>query len=122
MMFHRAVVRAAHNRILEDAMRAVYKAIASLRGASGDPGQVHEIHSRQLQAMEARDPDALAHALEIHFRYLETLFATFLNRSWADLFGQERRVGTRPGRRVPEQKTTGRRVPEQKSKSAATRR
>lgn len=113
MMFHRAVVRAAHNRVLEDAMRVVYRAIASLRGAAGDPSGVHEIHSRQLLAMEARDPAALAEALEIHFRYLETLFATFLNRSWEDMFGHKSPAHTSAHQQP--------RVPKRKPRAASTR-
>jgi len=87
-MFHRTVARAAHNRVLEEALHVVYKHFGPIRAAlqETEPLRVHAIHQRQLVAMQERDPDALDAALDAHFRYLETPFADALGRSWADLF------------------------------------
>jgi len=88
-MFHRTVARAAHNRVLEEALHVVYKHFGPIRAAlqETEPQLVFDIHHRQLVAMRQRDPRALARALDAHFRYLETPFAAALGRPWEDLFG-----------------------------------
>jgi GntR family transcriptional repressor for pyruvate dehydrogenase complex len=90
MMFHRAVARAAHNRVLEEALQVAYRHLAPIRDAYQESAEeaalVHQIHRRQLDAMSARDPRALDQALEFHFHFLEDRFAASVGRRWADLF------------------------------------
>jgi GntR family transcriptional regulator, transcriptional repressor for pyruvate dehydrogenase complex len=88
MMFHRAVSRASHNRVLEESLRTLYKHLAGLRELTqrSEASLVFGIHERQLLAMRSRDADALAVALDEHFRYLEERFAASLRHSWAELF------------------------------------
>jgi GntR family transcriptional repressor for pyruvate dehydrogenase complex len=88
MMFHRAVGRAAHNRLLEESQRTLYKHLAAIRGVTHETETrvVYEIHHWQLEAMKRRNPVELAVALDRHFRYLEERFARSLNRSWDELF------------------------------------
>jgi GntR family transcriptional repressor for pyruvate dehydrogenase complex len=92
MMFHRAVGRASHNRVLEEGLRTLYKHLAGLRELTQrtEATLVYEIHQRQLVAMRSRDGDELGLALDQHFRYLEERFAALLNHAWADLFADGR--------------------------------
>lgn len=94
-MFHRAVVRAAHNQTLQAAMRGAVRDLAAIRDAySGGLGQDErtlDVHTRQLAAMRSGDHSALAEVLDEHFRMLEEAFADAIGRTWVELF--------RPGRR-----------------------
>jgi GntR family transcriptional repressor for pyruvate dehydrogenase complex len=94
MMFHRAVARAAHNRVLEEALQVVYRHLAPTRDtfqeSGGDAAQVHKIHQRQLDAMRSGDDEKLRQALEFHFRFLEERFAKSLGRRRSEVFGVSR--------------------------------
>ena len=89
-MFHRAVVRAAHNFALQAAMRALARDLASLRDAySGGIEQDRrtlDVHRRQLQAMRSGDHEALDGVLDEHFSMLEEAFAPGLGRSRDSVF------------------------------------
>lgn len=89
--FHRAQVRACHNRVLQVAMSGVGRSLAPVRDAyRGDPEQDErtlEIHRRQLDALRLRDADALDAVLDEHFRQLEEAFAAAVGASWEELFG-----------------------------------
>jgi GntR family transcriptional repressor for pyruvate dehydrogenase complex len=91
MMFHRAVARAAHNRVLDEALSVVYRHLAPVRDAYQESAEeaalVHRIHRRQLDAMKARDTAALDKALDFHFRFLEDRLAISHSVTWAQLFG-----------------------------------
>jgi GntR family transcriptional regulator, transcriptional repressor for pyruvate dehydrogenase complex len=99
-MFHRAVIRASHNRSLQRAMRNLESGLAPIRdtyeGGRENDEQALAIHERQLDARR-RDLGALAGILDEHFRVLEEDFAGALHRKWEDLFGdvseQTRRLG-----------------------------
>jgi GntR family transcriptional repressor for pyruvate dehydrogenase complex len=90
-MFHRAVIRACHNRTLQTAMRNVESELAPIRdsyvGGKARDAETLDIHERQLQAMRDRDQTALAYVLDEHFRILEEEFAVALRRGWEGLFG-----------------------------------
>lgn len=90
-MFHSRIARAAHNRLLADAMRMVGRQIAPLRDllASGreEAERIVDIHTRQLRAMRAREPEQLDGVLDEHFRLLEERFALSLGQSWQAVFG-----------------------------------
>ncbi len=90
MMFHRAVARAAHNRILERVLHAALKELAPIRDAlrvsAEEARLVDEIHRAQLDAMRSRDDAKLVAVLDRHFRYLEEQFAVTLQKRWDDLF------------------------------------
>jgi GntR family transcriptional repressor for pyruvate dehydrogenase complex len=94
MMFHRAVARAAHNRVLEEGLQVVYRHLAPTRDAYTESVEeaalVLEIHRRQLDAMRARDKDLLKGALDHHFHFLEDRLAKSLGRPWAELFAEPR--------------------------------
>jgi GntR family transcriptional regulator, transcriptional repressor for pyruvate dehydrogenase complex len=100
-MFHRAVIRASHNRSLQRAMRNLESGVAPIRdtyeGGRENDEQALAIHERQLDATRRRDLGALAGILDEHFRVLEEDFAGALHRKWEDLFGdvseQTRRLG-----------------------------
>jgi GntR family transcriptional regulator, transcriptional repressor for pyruvate dehydrogenase complex len=106
MMFHRAVARAAHNRVMEEALQVVYRHLAPTRDAYTESVEeaalVLKIHRRQLDAMRARDKDLLGAALDFHFRFLEDRLAKQLGRPWAELFAEPRprRRRARPGARA----------------------
>lgn len=89
-MFHRAVVRAAHNQTVHAAMRQVGRDLAAIRDAySGGPERDRrtlDVHSRQLEAMRSGDRRVLAEVLDEHFRMLEEAFAGAIGRTWAELF------------------------------------
>jgi GntR family transcriptional regulator, transcriptional repressor for pyruvate dehydrogenase complex len=90
-LFHRAVVRACHNRALDAAMRSVAKSLAPIRDAySGGierDRRTLDVHARQLDAMRRRDLPALDIVLDEHFRMLEETFAEAIGRRWDELFG-----------------------------------
>lgn len=102
LMFHRAVALAAHNRVLEDTLRVIYRRLAPVRGTYEQSKEEAEVflraHGRQLEALRRRDPVQLTHALHEHFEYLEQRIATALGRPWAELFGDEPGAATRDGR------------------------
>lgn len=89
-MFHRALVRACHNRTLELAMREVAKTLAPIRDAySGGLDRDQRtlaVHKRQLEAMRSGDLARLDEVLDEHFRMLEQGFAEAIGRSRAELF------------------------------------
>jgi GntR family transcriptional repressor for pyruvate dehydrogenase complex len=90
MMFHRAVARAAHNRVLEEAQGVVYRHLAPVRdigSESDETSLVRKIHQRQLAAMVARDTKLLDSAMDFHFHFLEDRLAKSLGRPWKELFG-----------------------------------
>ncbi|HEU4450868.1 MAG TPA: FCD domain-containing protein [Gaiellaceae bacterium] len=103
-MFHRAVVRASHNKTLQSAMRHTESELAPIRdsyvGGREQDERTVEVHERQLEAMRERDLRALALVLDEHFRMLEESFARALDRDWEDLFGdvaaQTLRFGSPP--------------------------
>ena len=105
-MFHRAVIRASHNRTLQSAMRNLEAELAPIRdsyqGGRENDEETLAIHERQVEAMRAKDTKALADVLDEHFRMLELEFARALDRRWASLFGevaeQTQRLGTKPPR------------------------
>jgi GntR family transcriptional repressor for pyruvate dehydrogenase complex len=100
-MFHRAVIRACHNKTLQSAMRNIEGDLAPIRdtyqGGIENDRETLEIHQRQIAAMRDGDLKALADILDEHFRTLEEEFATALHRRWETLFGevaeQTRRLG-----------------------------
>ena len=100
MMFHRAVARAAHNRVMEEALQVVYRHLAPTRDAYTESEEeaalVLKIHRRQLDAMVARDRDLLETALDFHFRFLEDRFAKRLE---APLVGVVLRAPAAPAAR-----------------------
>jgi GntR family transcriptional repressor for pyruvate dehydrogenase complex len=91
-MFHRALVRACHNRTLEAAMHSIARGLAPIRDAySGGIDTDREslsIHTSQLETMQEGDPEALAAILDRHLRMLEEAFSVAIGRSWDELFGQ----------------------------------
>jgi GntR family transcriptional repressor for pyruvate dehydrogenase complex len=100
MMFHRAVARAAHNRVLEECLQVLYRHLAPTRDAYTESIEeaalVLEIHQRQLNAMRARDGDLLAGALDYHFHFLEDRLAKSLGRPWAELFAEPQQQSAEP--------------------------
>jgi len=90
-LFHRALVRACHNRQLESAMRGIAKSLAPIRdaysGGISRDRQTLDVHERQLVAMRGQDRAALETVLDEHFRMLEESFADAIGSSWAELFG-----------------------------------
>lgn len=91
-MYHRAVVRASHNRTLESVMRTLESDLAPIRdtytGGKAEDERAVEIHERQLEAMRARDLPTLAVVLDEHYRMLEESFARALHRAWEELFAE----------------------------------
>jgi GntR family transcriptional repressor for pyruvate dehydrogenase complex len=89
-MFHRAVVRAAHSRTLELALRGVGRQLAPIRdaysGGLAADEHTYAIHVRQLAAMRAGDGAALAAILDEHCCMLEDALAAALGRHRDDLF------------------------------------
>jgi GntR family transcriptional regulator, transcriptional repressor for pyruvate dehydrogenase complex len=91
-MFHRAVIRASHNRTLQSAMRNLEAELAPIRdtyqGGRENDEETLAIHERQVEAMRRREMKELADVLDEHFRMLEVEFARALRRGWEDLFGE----------------------------------
>jgi GntR family transcriptional repressor for pyruvate dehydrogenase complex len=90
VMFHRAVARATHNLVLEDAVKVVFRHLAPIRDLHREGGADAEVayglHQEQLDAMVARDADALNKALNTHFRFYEDRVAVSLGSTWEELF------------------------------------
>jgi GntR family transcriptional regulator, transcriptional repressor for pyruvate dehydrogenase complex len=105
-MFHRAVIRASHNKTLQNAMRNLEADLAPIRdsyqGGRENDEETLAIHERQVEAMRRGDLKELSAVLDEHFRMLELEFARALHRKWESLFGevgeQTRRLGTTPAR------------------------
>jgi GntR family transcriptional regulator, transcriptional repressor for pyruvate dehydrogenase complex len=105
-MFHRAVIRASHNKTLQSAMRNLEADLAPIRdsyqGGRENDEETLAVHERQVEAMRRGNLKELAAVLDEHFRMLEVEFARALNRKWESLFGeageQTRRLGTTPAR------------------------
>jgi GntR family transcriptional repressor for pyruvate dehydrogenase complex len=91
-MFHRAVIRACHNKTLQSAMRNIESDLAPIRdsyqGGIENDRETLEIHQRQVAAMRSGNFKQLAAVLDEHFRMLEEEFATALHRRWETLFGE----------------------------------
>jgi DNA-binding FadR family transcriptional regulator len=91
-MFHRAVIRACHNKTLQSAMRNIEGDLAPIRdtyqGGIENDRETLEIHQRQVAAMRSGDLKTLARVLDEHFRTLEEEFASALHRRWETLFGE----------------------------------
>jgi GntR family transcriptional repressor for pyruvate dehydrogenase complex len=89
-MFHAAIARATHNRLLIDTMRLVGRRLAPLRdmlsGGAGEIDAIISVHMRQLRAMRNREPGQLDSVLDEHFRMLEERFATAHGQEWSALF------------------------------------
>ena len=105
MMFHRAVARAAHNRVLEEAQQVVYRHLAPVRDIGSESDEVDDvrtIHAKQFEAMLMRDRALLEQALDRHFHFLEDRLAHSLGRPWAELFAEPkvRRRRARPAART----------------------
>jgi GntR family transcriptional repressor for pyruvate dehydrogenase complex len=105
-MFHRAVIRASHNRTLQGAMRNFETELAPIRdsyqGGRENDEETLAIHERQVEAMRRGDLRELAAVLDEHFRMLEVEFARALHRKWESVFGevaeQTLRLGASPRR------------------------
>ena len=103
-MFHRAVIRACHNKTLQSAMRNFEAEFAPIRdtyqGGRENDEEALAVHERQVDAMRRQDLKALAAVLDEHFGMLEEEFARALHRRWEDLFGeiaeQTLRLGATP--------------------------
>lgn len=91
-MFHRALVRACHNRTLQDALQVVARGLAPIRDAYGGgldaDRQTLAIHERQVAAMRQREEPALLEILDEHLRMLEEPFAKGIGSTWRKLFGR----------------------------------
>jgi DNA-binding FadR family transcriptional regulator len=90
-MFHAAIARATHNRLLADTMRLVARQIAPLRdmmtGGQAEADRIVSIHTRQMRAMRARETDQLDAVLDEHLRVIEEHYAQSHGQAWAALFG-----------------------------------
>ncbi len=80
---HHAIYNAGHNRFLIKAFSAISDSMALLRGVKyiprGRPQKLYEEHSRIIEAIKKRDPDAADEAAQNHIRnsfktHLETKF------------------------------------------------
>lgn len=69
---HNAIYSAAHNRFLIRAFEALSDSMSLLQGAkyipAGRPAVLHEEHSRIVEAIKRRDPDAADKAAQHHVR------------------------------------------------------
>ena len=100
-MFHSAIARATHNRLLVHTMRLVGRRLAPLRdmlaGGAGEIDAIISVHARQLRAMRNREAAQLDAVLDEHFRMLEERFAAAHHHEWGALFaGPPRRQPARP--------------------------
>jgi GntR family transcriptional repressor for pyruvate dehydrogenase complex len=88
--FHRALVRAARSRPLQEAMRPISRHLHAIRDAYGggrdDNTKTLRVHRRQTRAIRDRDLEQLDRVLDVHLRMLEDLFARAIGRSPAELF------------------------------------
>jgi DNA-binding FadR family transcriptional regulator len=91
-MFHRCVVRAAHSRTLEAAMRGIGRQLAPIRDAYSGGLEADErtlsVHVRQVAAMRAGDGELLDAVLDEHFGMLEEAFASVIGRTREEVFGR----------------------------------
>jgi GntR family transcriptional repressor for pyruvate dehydrogenase complex len=90
-MFHRAVARASHNRVLEEAVQVIFRHLAPIRDThvaspASAAADMHDGHNRQLEAMRARDVEGTLEALEAQFRFLEDRFAASMEATWEEQF------------------------------------
>jgi GntR family transcriptional repressor for pyruvate dehydrogenase complex len=89
-MFHAAIARATHNRLLADTMRLLARQIAPLRdmmtGDGGEGDRIVSIHTRQLRAMRTRETAQLDAVLDEHFRVIEERYAQSHDQAWSALF------------------------------------
>ena len=104
-MFHRAVARASHNRVLAEVMQIVYQNLAPIRDTHTQAiaearTDMIEVHSLQLQAMRERDVERTLEALERQFRFLEDRFAASMKRTSEELFLRPPAPAPRPPRRA----------------------
>ena len=90
-MFHRALVRACHNQTLQEALQVVARGLAPIRDAYGGGIEADRrtlsVHTRQLEAMQARDERELLEIIDEHLRQLEEPFAKAIGGTWRKLFG-----------------------------------
>ena len=89
MMFHAAVGRATHNRLLHESMRLLAREMVPLWDAySGgvEADRIVDVHLRQLREMRHLELDRLRQVLDEHFRLLEEPFARSIGRGWEDVF------------------------------------
>ncbi len=88
--FHRALVRAARCRPLQEAMRPISRHLHAIRDAYGgrreDNLKTLRVHRRQTNAIRDRDLDELDRVLDVHLRMLEDAFAAAIGRSSSTLF------------------------------------
>jgi len=88
--FHRALVRAARSRPLQEAMRPVSRHLHGLRdayvGEQADNLKTLRVHRRQTKAIRERDLDGLDRVLDEHLRMLEDAFAAAIGRNPRELF------------------------------------
>ena len=90
-MFHRAVARASHNRVLEEAVQVVYQHLAPVRDTHGATpasaaAEMQDVHTRQLTAIRNRDVKGTQAALERQLRFLEDRFAASMQATWEEQF------------------------------------
>jgi DNA-binding FadR family transcriptional regulator len=88
--FHRALVRAARSRPLQEAMRPISRQLHTIRDAYGggreDNLKTLRVHRRQTKAIRDRDRQALDRVLDEHLRMLEDAFAAAIGRTPKELF------------------------------------
>jgi GntR family transcriptional repressor for pyruvate dehydrogenase complex len=94
--FHRALVRAARSRTLQEAMRPITRGLHALRdayvGRHEDNLKTLRIHRRQTEAIRTRDLQTLDRVLDQHLRMLEDAFATAIGRPARELFRAVRKA------------------------------
>jgi GntR family transcriptional repressor for pyruvate dehydrogenase complex len=95
--FHRALVRAARNRPLQEAMRPISRHLHALRdaymGERADNQKTLRVHRRQTAAIRDRDLATLDKVLDAHLRMLEDAFAAAIGRQPKELFRTVRAAG-----------------------------
>jgi GntR family transcriptional repressor for pyruvate dehydrogenase complex len=88
--FHRALVRAARTRPLQEAMRPITRHLHALRdtygGSRDENAKTLRVHRKQTEAIRLRDLEALDRILDAHLRMLEDSFAAAIGRSPKELF------------------------------------
>jgi GntR family transcriptional repressor for pyruvate dehydrogenase complex len=94
--FHRALVRAARSRPLQEAMRPISRQLHAIRDAYGGAREENlktlRVHRRQTKAIRDRDLEALGRVLDDHLRMLEDAFAAGIGRNPKELFRAVRAV------------------------------
>ncbi len=90
---HHTIYRSAHNRFLMKAFAAISDSMALLRGVKyipeGRPQMLHEEHSRIIEEIKNRNPDAADQAAQAHIRnafqtHLESAFQQRSNLAKVD--------------------------------------